>query len=298
MGGLLRQGKRALKFGVIDAERAQFDVTVLCRVFGVRRSSFYAWVKRPESRHDSEDRRLKGLIQDIHHKSRGCYGSPKVTHGLKKLGERISEKRVARLMREEGLRGKIRRRRYCPAASKANSPADNILNREFSAPAPNTHWVVDTTYLKVEGRYAFLAVVLDLFSRAIVGWSLSRVNDTKLVATALNDAVAKRKPKSGLLHHSDQGSPYTSGEYRKLLEQLRMVSSMSRPGACLDNAAMESWFRLLKAELGSSFANMNQARVELFDFIEVFYNRERIHSSLRYLTPAEFERSAERKVAA
>lgn len=299
MGSLLRQGKRALRFSVIDAERAQFDVTLLCRLFGVSRSGFYAWQRRGESKHDAEDRRLKALVHDVHRKGRGCYGSPKVHQGLKKLGEHVSEKRVARLMREEGLRGKVRRRWKAQPGPKAGPPSENILKREFTAPAPNTFWVVDTTYLKAGGRYLFLAVVLDLFSRAIVGWALSSVNDTKLTATALNDAVAKRNPKPGLVHHSDQGSPYTSAEYRKLLDQHRMVSSMSRPGACLDNAAMESWFRVLKAELGSSFNDATHARAELSDFIEDFYNRERMHSTLGFESPASFERrAAEQEVAA
>jgi putative transposase len=299
MGGLLRQGKRALRFSVIDAERAQYDVAVLCRVFGVSRSGFYAWQRRGESKHDAEDRRLKALVHDVHRKGRGCYGSPKVHQGLKKLGEHVSEKRVARLMREEGLRGKVRRRWKALGGPKAGPASENLLKREFTAPAPNTFWVVDTTYLKAGSRYLFLAVVLDLFSRAIVGWALSAVNDTKLTTAALNDAVAKRKPNPGLVHHSDQGSPYTSADYRKLLEQHRMVSSMSRPGACLDNAAMESWFRLLKAELGARFKDMDHARAALLDFIESFYNRERMHSTLGFESPETFERrAAQREVVA
>jgi putative transposase len=299
MGGLLRQGKRALRFSVIDAEKAQFDVTLMCRVFGVSRSGFYAWQRRGESKHDAEDRRLKALVHEVHRKGRGCYGSPKVQQGLKKLGEHVSEKRVARLMREEGLRGKVRRRWKALGGPKAGPPSEDLLKRDFSATAPNTFWVVDTTYLKGGSRYLFLAVVLDLFSRAIVGWALSSVNDTKLTAAALNDAVAKRKPKPGLVHHSDRGSPYTSADYRKLLEQHLMVSSMSRPGACLDNAAMESWFRLLKAELGAWFKDMDHARAALLDYIESFYNRERMHSTLGFESPETFERrAAQQQVAA
>jgi len=301
MGSLLRQGKRALRFSVIDAEKAQFDVAFLCQVFGVSRSGFYAWQRRGESKHDAEDRRLKALVHEIHRKGRGCYGSPRVHQGMKKMGERVSEKRVARLMREEGLRGKVKGRRWKKTKTDPTRepPSKNILNRNFTAPAPNTYWVVDTTYLKAAGRYLFLAVVLDLFSRAIVGWAVSSINNTKLTAAALNDAVSKRKPKPGLVHHSDQGSQYTSTEYRELLNQHRMVSSMSRPGACLDNAAMESWFRMLKAELGSTFTDASQARAQLSSFIDCFYNCERMHSTLGYETPASFERlAAQRKAVA
>jgi putative transposase len=298
MGGLLRQGDRALRFSVIEAEKAHYDINLLCRMFGVSRSGYYAWERRGESKHEAEDRRLKALVVEAHRESGGRYGSPKIYESLKKLDERVSEKRVARLMREEGLCGAVKRKSRRWVKQTPGAKSDNVIKRDFSAAEPDKVWVVDTTFLKVNRSFIYLAVVLDLYARRIVGWAVSSRNDTKLILTALRDAIATRKAKPGLIHHSDRGSTYTSHEYMKELKTRGFISSMSAPGACLDNAAMESWFRVLKAELGERFASLDQARTELFDFIERFYNRKRIHSRLGYATPDEIERRWEKKAAA
>jgi transposase InsO family protein len=202
-------------------------------------------------------------------------------------------------MREEGLRGKVRRRFARTTDSNHEEPVfENVLDRDFTATAPNQRWVGDITYLRTPNGFIYLAVVMDLFSRAIVGWALSAVIDRKLVIAALEDALRRRCPARGLLHHSDRGCQYASDDYQKLLDANGITCSMSRRGNCLDNAAMESWFGTLKTELGEDFESPAAAKRELFEYIEVFYNRKRMHSSLGYVSPAEFEGAAAMKAAA
>jgi transposase InsO family protein len=194
-------------------------------------------------------------------------------------------------MQEKGLKGRIRRRYKCTTMSEHEQPiAPNVLARRFEAEGPDQRWVGDTTELLVGNGRMYLAVILDLYSRFIVGWALSAVNDRHLTLKALRQALERRWPEDGLLHHSDQGSTYASDEYRAALEAHGITCSMSRRGNCLDNAVMESWFSTLKSELGERFANPAEAKHELFDYIEIFYNRKRRHSSLGYLSPAEYER--------
>jgi transposase InsO family protein len=203
----------------------------------------------------------------------------------------VSRKRVARLMRQEGLRGRVRRRFKCTTMSEHDQPiAPNLLARQFEAAAPNQRWVVDTTELLVGSGRLFLAAVLDLYSRLVVGWALSAVNDRHLTMRALQHALRHRCPEAGLLHHSDQGSTYASEDYRRALAANGITCSMSRRANCLDNAAMESWFSTLKFELGEEFTSPAEAKHLLFDYIEVFYNQKRRHSSLGYASPAEAER--------
>ena len=268
------------------------SIAVGCRALDVSRAGFYAWRRRPQSAHARDDRRLAVLVRESHERSRRTYGSPRVHAELAAQGERISRKRVIRLMQQQELKGRERRRYKCTTMSDHNQPvAANLLARRFDAEVPNQRWAGDTTELRIgESGRLFLAVIIDLFSRFTVGWALSAVNDRHLAIKALEMAVRRRCPDEGLLHHSDRGSPYASEDYQKQLEVAGIVCSMSRRGNCYDNAAMESWFSTLKAELGERFESYAEAKEKLFDYIEVFYNQRRIHSSIGYVTPAEFER--------
>jgi putative transposase len=281
-----------VKFAFI-AEKAELGVARLCRALGVSKAGFYAWKHRPQSAHDIEDERLKLQVHEAHRRGRTYYGSPRVHRALKKQKVRISRKRVVRLMQEEGLVGRARRRfKHTTDSRHALPVAENLLARDFTASAPNQRWVGDTTELRTPTGKLFLAAIIDLYSRFVVGWALSAVNDRHLTLKALDMALCHRCPGSGLLHHSDRGSTYASEDYQAELEAHRVVCSMSRSGNCLDNAAMESWNSTLKSELGEDFDSPADAKEKLFDYIEVFYNQERMHSSLDYLSPGEFERQA------
>jgi transposase InsO family protein len=231
---------------------------------------------------------------------RTYYGSPRILKDLKADGEHVSRKRVIRLMQEQGLVARVRRRYRCTTMSDHDQPiAPNILARRFEADAPNQRWVGDTTELRVgESGRVFLAAILDLYSRFVVGWALSAVNDRQLVMRALEMALRRRCPEAGLLHHSDQGSPYASEDYRDLLAANGITCSMSRRGNCYDNAVAESWFSTLKSELGERFESYAQTKEQLFDYIEVFYNQRRRHSALDYVSPGEYERTEREALAA
>ena len=211
----------------------------------------------------------------------------------------VGRKRIVRLMQEAGLRARVRRRYRSTTMSEHDQPvAANLLARQFHAQEPNERWVGDTTELLVGGGTLYLAAILDLFSRFVVGWAVSAVNDRHLVIKALEMALKRRGPEVGLLHHSDQGSPYASEDYQQILEARGITCSMSRRGNCYDNAAMESWFSTLKSELGERFDTHGRAKEQLFDYIEVFYNQQRRHSALAYASPAEHERTERVKQAA
>jgi len=288
-----------VKYRFVDAEKASFPVSMLCRELGISRSGYYARHSRPPSARRVEDRRLKTLIHLAHREGRRNYGRPRIHAELKKAGEHVSAKRVARLMREESLAGKLRRRFARTTDSNHDQPVfENVLDRDFTATAPNQRWVGDITYLRTPNGFIYLAAVLDLYSRAIVGWAVSAIIDRRLAMAALEDALTRRCPDPGLLHHSDRGCQYASDDYQKLLSANGITCSMSRRGNCLDNAAMESWFGTMKTELGEDFESPSEAKRQLFDYIEVFYNRKRLHSSLGYVSPAEFERAAIAKAAA
>ena len=270
----------------------------MCIAVGVSRSAYYAARERGPSLHAQEDARLKLLVREIHEKSRRTYGAPRVHAELLARGIRVSKKRVARLMAEEGLRARERKRYRVMTRSESEQPvAANVLARDFTASAPNTRWVSDTTELSAGGTRLYLAAIVDLFSRFAVGWALSTINDRHLVRRALEMATRRRGPGAGLLCHSDQGSPYTSEDYQRVLGGLGVTISNSRRGNCHDNAPMESFFSTVKFELGERFDSVGSAKRELFDYIEVFYNGERRHSALGYVSPAEFEKAA-RKVRA
>jgi transposase InsO family protein len=281
------------------AQKAELGVTRLCRTLSVSRAGFYAWRQRAESVHAVADRRLKVLVHEAHLLGRKYYGSPRVHHALLMQGIFVSRKRVVRLMQEEGLVARIPRRWRNTTDSNHDHPiAANILGQVFEASAPNQRWVGDTTELVIPNGRLFLAAIVDLYSRYVVGWALSAVNDRHLTLKALDMALRRRCPGAGLLHHSDRGSTYASEDYRLVLAQHGIVCSMSRRGNCYDNAAMESWNSTLKSELGERFENPWDAKVKIFDYIEVFYNQQRMHTSIGYMSPAEFERAPVIQVAA
>lgn len=290
-----------MKFALVEAEKAHYSIAEMCAWLGVARSGFYAWRARPRSTHARDDDRLRVLVRESHERSHKRYGSPRVHRELAKGGVHVSRKRVVRIMQAEKLVARKRRRFKCTTMSEHDQPvAANILDRRFEAEAPNQRWVGDTTELLVgEGNAKlYLAVILDLFSRFVVGWALSAVNDRHLTLKALDMALRRRCPDAGLLHHSDQGCTYASEDYQKRLAAHGITCSMSRRGNCHDNAAMESWNSTLKFELGEHFDSNGRAKDELFEYIEVFYNQQRLHSSLNYVSPAEHERTARFAAAA
>lgn len=283
-----------MKFAWIAAEKAfgEFTVTDLCRALRVSTSGFYASLTREPSARAKKDVALRVRIRASFDKSRKTYGSPRVLEDLREDGEQVGRNRVIRLMQQEGLRARARKRFKCTTMSDHDQPvAANVLDRNFEAAAPNQRWVGDTTeMLTTSGGKFYLAAIIDLYSRFCVGWAVSAVNDRHLTMRALEMAIRRRCPDVGLLHHSDQGSTYASEDYRDLLEAHGITCSMSRRGNCLDNAAMESWFSTVKFELGETFESIHRAKQQLFDYIEVFYNQRRRHSTLDYVSPARYER--------
>ena len=262
----------------------------------VSRSGFYAWQRRPESAHARRDRHLRVRVRASHDASRRAYGRPRIWKDLVEEGEQVSEKRIGRLMREEGLVARPRRRFKVTTMSDHDQPvAANVLDRQFTAGRPNQRWVGDTSeFLVGSGTKLFVAAILDLFSRYVVGWAVSAVNDRHLTIKALEMAIKRRCPEAGLLHHSDQGCTYASEDYQRWLTTHGITCSMSRRGNCYDNAVMESFFSTVKFELGERFASCGEAKIQLFDYIEVFYNQRRRHSTLGQISPAAYERQGAR----
>jgi putative transposase len=266
------------------------SVRRLCKVLGVSVSGYYAWLSRSESQRQREDRRVLERIEAVYVGSKKRYGSPRVHRELLRQGEAVGRKRVARLMRDRRLVGRKRSQvRRCESTSCIEALAGNELNRCFQVESLNTIWLGDITYLRTLEGWLYLAVVLDLCSRRIVGWSMSSAPNAELTGSALRMAVQHRRPPVGLLHHSDQGCQYTASSYQETLAKYGLKVSLSRKGNCWDNAPIESFFSSLKEELGDTFMSRNQARKAIFEYIEVFYNRTRIHSSLGYLSPDEYE---------
>jgi putative transposase len=283
-----------VRFQFIAVEKADHSITILCRCLRVTRSGFYAWQRRPESTHARDDRRLKVLVRASFEASKQRYGSPRVHEDLLEQHERVSRKRVVRLMQEDGLKARRRKRYKLTTISDHDQPvAANLLDRRFEADAPNQRWVGDTTEFVIGGSgKLYLAAILDLFSRFIVGWAVSAVNDRHLTINALEMALKRRCPEIGLLHHSDQGCTYASEDYQVLLAAYGIVCSMSRRGNCHDNAVMESCFSTVKTELADRFDSCGEAKRELFDYIELFYNQRRRHSTIGQISPAAYERRA------
>jgi transposase InsO family protein len=285
-----------VRFAFILARVVAFPIALMCRVLGVSVSGFYAWRKRPMPERAKVDARLAVEVAASHKRSRGRYGSPRVHADLRAGGVRVGRKRVERLMREQGLQARRRRRFKKTTDSAHGQPiAPNVLERDFETSAPNEVWVTDVTYVWTDEGWLYLAAIIDLFARRVVGWGASESNDTTLALVALSMASSRRKPPRGLVHHSDRGSPYASDEYRRALTKLGVVASMSRKGDCWDNAVAESFFATLKAELvdDADYATRAAAIASIGDYIESFYNRERRHSHLGYVSPVEYELKTE-----
>ena len=283
-------------FQLVDAEKAHYPVWVLCDALDVSRSGFYAWKKRPPAARVASDEKLAVEIAATHTKSKRRYGSPRIHRALRKRGIRVGRKRVARVMREKGIVGRQKQRfRRTTDSNHANPIAPNLVARDFAPAAPNKLWAGDVTYIATSEGWAYLAVLLDLFSRRVVGWAISANNDTALALAALQRAVRGRHfVPAGLLHHTDRGSPYASDDYRKALTSHGMIASMSRKGDCWDNAPSESFFATLRAELvdDERYPTLHVAETSIGDYIENFYNVERLHSTLDYVSPIEFELKA------
>ena len=283
-----------MRFRFVEAEKAHYPIRLMCRCLAVSRSGYYAWRKRPPSARVEQDTRLKVEIAASHAASRRTYGSPRILRDLREEGHGVSRKRVARLMRELGLEGRRKRRFRATTDSTHRFPvAPNILMRDFEVEAPNTAWVTDITYLATLEGWLYLAVILDLFSRKVVGYAMSERIDRALVLEALREALASRPGVRDLVHHSDRGSQYASHDYREALDQAGLMCSMSRRGNCWDNAVAESFFGTLKVELLYELPLQTgcATRNTVADYIENFYNVRRRHSSLDYRSPVEFELS-------
>lgn len=267
-------------------------MAVMCDALEVSVSGFYAWRKREPSQHSREDAELAQQIKEVFQDYRCVYGSPRIHAELQEQGVHCARKRVARLMREQELVAKRRRHRTITTRSDEGATfAPNLLQQDFHADEPDQKWTTDTTYIWTSEGWLYLAVVLDLFSRMVVGWAMAAIQDATLVVNALNMALVRRCPRAGLLVHSDRGSTYTSEEYLALLQKNEMQASMSRTANCYDNAVTESFFHSFKGECVDleSFPSRAQACNCAFDYIETFYNRTRRHSTLHYLSPVEFE---------
>jgi len=264
----------------------------MCVVLEVSRSGFYAWLGRPESRRSRENRRLTELIDEEHRRGRRVYGSPRVHAALKARGETCGLNRVARLMREAGVRSKVTPKFKLTTNSNHNhAVAPNLLNRDFSTSGPNQVWSSDITYIPTLEGWLYLASTMDLFSRMIVGWSMSSTMRASLVVDALNMAIDRRSPPSGMIHHSDRGVQYAAHAFQGVLDQHDIACSMSGKGNCYDNAIKETFYHTLKTELCNHelYRTREEAKASVFEYIETFYNRQRLHSSLGYLSPLRFE---------
>jgi putative transposase len=282
-----------VKFALIDVERAGFPVSFMCEQLGVSRSGYYAWKEREPSKHEADDEKLSVDVVKVHLESRRAYGSLRVYRELKAQGQRTSRKRIARVMKEKGLVAKKRRRfRQTTDSRHAFPVAPDLVHRAFDVDEPNKVWVTDITYLWTREGWVYLAAIIDLYSRRCVGWAMSATIDTQLCLAALRMALAAREPGPGrLIHHSDRGGQYASDLYRRTLVAEGIECSMSRKGNCWDNAVAESFWSTLKTELvdGAVFETRAVARQAVFEYIEVFYNRRRRHSSIGYVSPAERE---------
>lgn len=260
---------------------------------GVSRSGYYKWVERPESERQLQHKEWTKQVKEVFDKSRQLYGSPKVTQQLNKNGVSISERTVTRIMKENGIQSRTVKKYKATTNSKHSLPVqENVLNREFAASKPNEKWVTDITYISTSEGWLYLASVMDLYSRKIVGWHMSERMTKELVLQALKQAYGRQHPDQGLIHHSDRGSQYASLDYQKQLKQYEMIGSMSRKGNCYDNACIESFHSVLKKELIylNQYKTREEAKKSIFEYIEVFYNNQRIHSSIGYNTPSDFER--------
>lgn len=281
-----------MKFRFVQDHAEQFRIRLMCSVLGVSHSGYYAWRKRQPSTRERENRSLRALIRLLHKKSRKTYGYRRVHAALVSQGTTCGKNRVARLMKEDCLQARRRRQYKRTTQSRHHWPiAPNRLDQSFVAASPNQKWLTDITYIRTAEGWLYLSVVLDLYSRAVIGWAMEPYLTDSLTRKALKMALARRQPQPGWLHHSDRGSQYASSSYQNLLNSHSALTSMSRTGNVYDNAPMESFFATLKTELihHRSYETRQQARNDIFEYIEVFYNNQRLHSALGYLTPMAFE---------
>lgn len=281
-----------MKFQFIEDHRGKFPVIRMCKELEVSPSGYYAWRGRPPSKREMANQELTAKIKQAFEDSGGVYGSPRIYQVMRKLGLMCSKNRVARLMRAAGLRAKRSRRfRATTKRNKSHRPAPNRLKRDFSAQRPNQKWLADITYIPTLEGWLYLAAILDLYNRQIVGWAMSNRMTGDLTLKALRMAIRQRRPEPGLIHHSDQGSQYTDGEYQAVLKAHHLLPSMNGVGTWYDNAPMESFFATLKSELVNHrrYRTRNEASPDLFYYIEGFYNRRRLHSSLGYMSPVAYE---------
>lgn len=290
-----------MRYQVIDTEKKAYPVALLCKVFQVSRTGYYSWSNRGGSARQREYERLIPVVREAHRFSHGTYGTRRISGEIEEMGVRCGRNKAKALMKLAGVEAKQKKKFKVTTDSKHDLPvAPNLLNREFQAEAPDRAYVSDITYIWTREGWLYLAIVLDLFSRQIVGWSLNRRMSRKLVMDALRMAVWRRKPARGLVFHSDRGSQYCSDDFQKMLTVHGMVSSMSRKGDCWDNAVAESFFGSLKTErvFFSSYQSREEARADIVDYIEMFYNSRRRHSSLGYISPRDFEKMMTLKKAA
>jgi transposase InsO family protein len=283
-----------VKFQFIAEQRKLYPITVLCLALEVSESGYYAWKNREVSQHAREDARLAAEIQQIYLSHRQVYGSPRIHAVLKERGVQTSRKRVVRLMQHLGLSAQVKRSRKPTTKSDTRARfAPNTLNRNFTAEQANTKWVTDTKAVETAEGWLYLAAIVDLFSRMVVGWAMGATEDAALVELALRMAVARRHPEAGLLHHSDRGTEFTSDRYQAALRELGIEVSMSRTGNCWDNEAMESFFATLTKECINRlcFQTRQEARSSIFEYIECFYNPIRLYSTLEYNSPVSFEQA-------
>jgi transposase InsO family protein len=281
-----------MRFQFIADHRAEFPVTRLCAVLGVSPSGYYAWCDRPPSAREMANRELYSQIKAVYNNSHGTYGSPRIYRALRRQGVVCSENRVARLMRRHDLRAKQTKRYKATSKRRQADPvAPNLLQRDFTADRPDQKWLTDITYIPTQEGWLYLAVVLDLYSRRIVGWVMAERMTSELTRAALQMSIQQRQPAAELIHHSDQGSQYTAREYQQLLQDQGIQVSMNSVGTWYDNAPVESFFGTLKSEWVNQhlYGTRAEARVAIFYYIEAFYNRQRLHSSLDYLSPVDHE---------
>ena len=281
-----------MRYEFIESHRDEFPIKLMCNVLGIVRQSYYAWRNRGPSQREQENEKLLEEIKEIHRHSRQTYGSPRIHQALKAQGIVVGRNRVARLMREHGIRAIQKRKKKWTTDSSHSLPiAPNLVNRQFEVDGSDKLWLADLTYVRTEEGWLYLAAILDVHSRKVVGWAMDQTMSRKLCMDALGMAVMVRQPGEGLVHHSDRGSQYASADYQAMLEEHGIHCSMSRKGDCWDNAPMESFFGSLKTESlhRYKFKTRNDARREIFEYIEIFYNRKRIHSALGFNSPEAFE---------
>ena len=282
-----------MKYEFIHGHRTQYRINRMCHALGVSRSGYYSWIDRPDSARAIRHRDLMEKIRSVHRSSKQIYGSPRIHGELRDLGEVVGKNTVALLMRRNGIQSRVHRRFLVTTNSRHDQPAaPNRLDRDFKAVRANEKWVSDVTGIATRKGWLYLATVMDLYSRKLVGWSMGRSNSARLVSDALEMAIVQRGEVTGVILHSDRGRPYVSTEYQQLIKDHGIVCSMSRKGDCWDNAPMESFYHSLKTEwvVFEDYHTQDEARASLFDYIELFYNRKRRHSALNYLSPDNYEK--------